>query len=204
MGEILNPLPARKMFRINTRLVWLVGLVPLAVLIYRAIRHSLTANPIEFVSQYTGWWTLLFMMISLSVTPMRQLFNAPGLFPLRRTFGLITFTYAALHFLTWLVLEQFFDWSEMMHDLSDRPFIYVGFIAFFGLFSLALTSNKRTKIYMGPKRWKRLHQAVYFVAILGVIHFYILVKSSDVTEPLLFASVLFLLLGFRLFEYFRR
>jgi sulfoxide reductase heme-binding subunit YedZ len=92
----------------------------------------------------------------------------------------------------------------MMHDLSDRPFIYVGFIAFFGLFSLALTSNKRTKIYMGPKRWKRLHQAVYFVAILGVIHFYILVKSSDVTEPLLFASVLFLLLGFRLFEYFRR
>ncbi len=203
MGEVLNPLPVRKMARINSRLVWLVGLGPLAVLIYRAIWDSLTANPIEFVSQFTGWWTLFFMMISLSVTPMRQLFNVPGFFPLRRTFGLITFTYALIHFLTWLVLEQFFDWAEITRDLSDRPFIYIGFIAFIGLFSLALTSNKRAKISMGPKRWKRLHQVVYFVAILGVTHFYILVKS-DVTEPLLFASVLFLLLGFRLFQYLRR
>jgi len=190
--------PSRLKVGIDTRFIWLISTIPLLTLCGRAIMGELTANPIEFISQFTGWWTLFSLLLTLCVTPIRYLFSLPVVFPLRRTFGLITFVYATIHFLTWLVLDQFFDWTEIALDLSKRPFIYIGFVAFAGLFILALTSTNRAKVVLGSLRWRRLHKSIYLIAILGVTHFFILVKR-DVWEPLMFAAVLFVLLGYRLF-----
>ncbi|MDC1310966.1 sulfoxide reductase heme-binding subunit YedZ [Burkholderiales bacterium] len=197
------PRPSSKSKRLNIPLIWLGSSLPLVVLVLRAITSELTANPIEFISQFTGWWTLVFLMLTLSVTPIRALFNMPLVFPLRRTLGLITFFYSLVHFLSWLVLDQYFDWTEILLDLMDRPFIYFGFTAFVGLLILAITSINRAKVIIGPMRWIWLHKSVYIVAILGVIHFFILVKR-DITEPLIFASVLFLLLGYRILVFIRK
>mgnify|MGYP000090139826 FL=1 len=193
-----TPRPQRLRVGIDTRIIWLVSLIPLITLCGRGMMGELTANPIEYISKFTGWWTLFSLLLTLGVTPARYFFSMPILFPLRRTFGLITFVYATIHFLTWLVLDQFFDWTEIALDLSERPFIYIGFVAFLGLCILALTSTNRAKVVLGSVRWRRMHKSVYLIAILGVTHFYILVKS-DVWEPLTFGAVLFLLLGYRLF-----
>lgn len=189
--------------RFKIPLIWLGGSLPLGILVLRAITDELTANPIEFISQFTGWWTLLFLMLTLSVTPIRLVFNMPFVFPFRRTLGLITFFYSLVHFMTWLVLDQYFDWTEILLDLTDRPFIYFGFTAFVGLLILAITSISRVKLMMGSMRWRCLHRGVYLIAILGVIHFFILVKR-DITEPLIFATSLFFLLGYRLFIFSRK
>ena len=184
--------------RIDTRIIWLFSAIPLITLCVKAMTGQLTANPIEFISQFTGWWTLFSLLLTLCVTPIRYLFSLPVVFPLRRTFGLVTFVYGAIHFLTWLALDQFFDWTEIALDLSERPFIYIGFVAFVGLFILALTSTNRAKVVLGTLRWRRLHKIIYLIAILGVTHFFVLVKR-DVWEPLMFAAVLFVLLVYRLF-----
>jgi sulfoxide reductase heme-binding subunit YedZ len=197
------PTSSSKKNRLNIPLIWLGGSLPFFILVVRATMDKLTANPIEFVSQFTGWWTLVFLMLTLSVTPIRQIFNIPFIFPLRRALGLITFFYSLAHFLSWLVLDQYFYWAEILMDLTERPFIYFGFTAFFGLLILAITSVTSIKVILGPMRWRRLHRILYFIAILGVTHFFMLVKL-DVTEPLIFAAVLCLLLGYRLFFLVRK
>ena len=177
--------------------VFLLGLMPFARLAWLAAHHGLGANPIEHITRATGWWTLAFLMITLSVTPARKLLSQPWLLRLRRMLGLFAFFYVSLHFTTYLWLDQFFDVAEIVKDVIKRPFITVGFAAFVLLIPLAATSTNAMVKRLGAKRWQWLHRAVYAIGILGVTHFWWLVKK-DITEPVIFAAILLALLGTRL------
>jgi sulfoxide reductase heme-binding subunit YedZ len=195
-------LDAARVARIKAA-VFLVCLMPLGLLVWRGFNGGLTANPIEFITHTTGWWTLAFLLITLSVTPARRFLDMPWLLRLRRMLGLFAFFYASLHFLTWLVVDQFFDWDAIVKDIIKRPYITVGFSAFVLLLPLAATSTNAMVRRLGAARWRALHRAVYVIAILGVVHFWWLVKK-DIREPLAFAGVLAVLLGARLVFAWRR
>ncbi len=182
---------------------FVVCLAPLGLLIWRGFTGGLTANPIEFITHTTGWWTLAFLMITLAVTPLRRLLDMPWLLRLRRMLGLYAFFYASLHFLTWLVVDQFFDWQAIVKDIAKRPYITVGFSAFLLLLPLAATSTNAMVRRLGAARWQSLHRLVYVIAILGVVHFWWLVKK-DIREPALFATILTVLLGTRLVVMWRK
>jgi sulfoxide reductase heme-binding subunit YedZ len=169
---------------------------PLLYLIFKGANQDLTANPIEYVSQFTGWWSLTFLIITLSITPARKIFNQPRLFPLRRTFGLVTFSYASLHMAMWAFVDQLLDVEAIFQDVTQRPFIYLGVGAYIGLTILALTSRWSIRRRIGERSWERLHRGIYVVSLLAASHFFILVKR-DTTEPLLFCLVLLVLLGYR-------
>ena len=169
--------------------VFAACLIPLARLVILGFGDGLGANPIEYITHSTGWWTLAFLMITLAVTPVRRLFNQPWLLRLRRMLGLYTFFYASLHFITYIWLDQFFDGPEIVKDVIKRPFITFGFAAFVLLIPLAATSTNAMVKRLGARRWQWLHRLVYLIAALGVIHFWWLVKL-DVDEPLLFALIL--------------
>lgn len=177
--------------------VVLLGIVPLARLVWRAFHHGLGANPIEFITHQTGDWTLIFLMLTLAVTPARKLLRQPDLIRFRRMLGLFAFTYAFLHFSTWIGLDKFFDWPEMLHDVRKRPFITAGFTGLVLMVPLAITSTAGWIRRLGGKRWHALHRLVYASAVAGVVHYYWLVKS-DVRKPLLYATFLTLLLSSRL------
>ena len=181
---------------------FLLALVPLAKLGIGAYFDSLGANPIEKITRITGYWTLTFLLISLTITPLRRFSGWNWLMRLRRMLGLFVFFYASLHFLTYLVLDQFFDWASIVNDIFKRPYITVGFPAFLLLVPLAVTSNNRMIKLMGGKRWLLLHRLVYLCAIGGVVHYWWLVKK-DLTNPLTFAVLLGLLLGIRLIYWLR-
>jgi len=172
-------------------------LMPLGLLIWRGFTGGVTANPIEFITHTLGWWTLAFLLVTLSVTPLRRLLDMPWLLRLRRMLGLYAFFYASLHFLTWLVIDQFFDWQDIVEDIIKRPYITVGFTAFVLLLPLAATSTNAMVRRLGAARWQLLHRLVYVIATLGVVHFWWLVKK-DIREPVVFAIVLTILLGVRL------
>lgn len=176
--------------------LFVVCLMPLGLLIWRGFSGGLSANPIEFITHTTGWWTLAFLMITLSVTPARRMLDLPWLLRFRRMLGLYAFFYASLHFLTWLVVDQFFDWNAIAKDIVKRPYITVGFSAFVLLWPLAATSTNAMVRRLGAVRWQALHRLIYLIAILGVIHFWWLVKK-DIREPALFAVILAVLLGVR-------
>ena len=169
---------------------------PLLYLIFKGANQDLTANPIEYVSQFTGWWSLTFLIITLSITPARKIFNQPRLFPLRRTFGLVTFSYASLHMAMWAFVDQLLDVEAIFQDVIQRPFIYLGVGAYIGLTILALTSRWSIRRRIGERSWELLHRGIYVVSLLAASHFFILVKR-DTTEPLLFCLVLLVLLGYR-------
>ena len=171
-------------------------LVPLGQLLYNAFTDNLGVNPIEAITRFTGSWTLIFLLLTLSVTPARRLSGYNGLIKLRRTFGLFAFFYAALHFLTYLVLDHFFDFHTVTQDIVKRPYITVGFLSFIVMIPLAITSTAAMIRRLG-KRWQQLHTLAYVAAIGGVIHFYWLVKA-DIRRPLQYGAVLGLLLGYRL------
>jgi sulfoxide reductase heme-binding subunit YedZ len=172
-------------------------LIPLALLTWRGTHNGLGANPIEYITRSTGWWTLVFLLITLLVTPLRRLSGWNWLLRLRRMLGLYAFFYVSLHFVTYIWLDQFFDWPSVVKDVIKRPFITVGFTAFVLLIPLAATSTNAMMRRLGGRRWQRLHRLVYVIAIGGVIHFWWLVKK-DITEPLVFAGLLAVLLGARL------
>lgn len=178
-------------------LLFLLCLVPLARLIVLGANDALGANPIEFITRSTGTWTLVFLLVTLSVTPLRKIFNQPALIKLRRMFGLFAFFYVCLHFTTYIWLDQFFDAGEIAKDIVKRPFITVGFLAFVLLIPLAATSNNAIIKRLGARRWQRLHRLVYPIGILGVVHYWWLVKK-DLTQPIIYASILAVLLGYRL------
>lgn len=171
-------------------------LLPLAFLVWDGYTDNLGANPIEVITRSTGTWTLVFLLITLSVTPLRKLLGWNGLIKFRRMLGLFAFFYACLHFTTYIWLDQFFDLHEIIKDVAKRPFITVGFASFVSLIPLALTSNRRMIARLG-KRWQQLHRAVYFIAIGGVVHYLWLVKA-DITQPLLYGAILTVLLAYRL------
>ena len=177
-------------------------LVPFSRLAWLGAHHGLGANPIEYITRSCGWWTLSFLLITLSVTPLRRLTGWNWLLRLRRMLGLFAFFYVSLHFTTYIWLDQFFDWQGMLKDIAKRPFITVGFTAFVLLIPLAATSTNAMVRRLGAKRWQRLHRAVYVIATLGVLHFWWLVKK-DIREPLIFGTLLGLLFLIRLL-YLRR
>ncbi len=177
--------------------VFLACLIPLARLGWKAYMGLLGANPIEVITHSTGDWILIFLMITLAVTPLRKLTGLLWLIRYRRMFGLFAFFYAVLHFTTYIWLDKFFDLHEMLADVAKRRFITVGFTGFLLLIPLALTSTKGWIRRLGGKRWQAVHRLIYLSAIAGVIHYWWLVKA-DITKPAQYAFVLSLLLGYRL------
>ncbi|MHB1676434.1 MAG: protein-methionine-sulfoxide reductase heme-binding subunit MsrQ [Sulfuriferula sp.] len=177
-------------------LVFLLACFPLLRLLILGVTGNLGTNPIEFITHSTGTWTLVGLMLTLTVTPLRQLTGISSLIRVRRMLGLFTFFYATLHFVTYIWLDQFFDLNAIIKDVYKRPFITVGFIAYLLLIPLAVTSSNAMIRRLGAKRWQWLHRAVYIIAILGVLHYWWLVKK-DITRPLIYALVLSLLLGWR-------
>jgi methionine sulfoxide reductase heme-binding subunit len=177
--------------------VFLACLSPLGFLGWRAYQGQLTANPVEYVQHFTGDWTLRFLLITLSVTPLRKLLQLPDLIRFRRMLGLFAFTYVSLHFLTYIGPDQAFNLAGMWKDVAKRPFITVGFLGFILLIPLALTSTKGWIGRLGGKRWQALHRLIYVSAFCGVVHYYWLVKS-DHRLPLLYGGILGLLLLYRL------
>jgi methionine sulfoxide reductase heme-binding subunit len=178
-------------------LLFVLALIPLARLIWLGANDNLTANPIEFIERSTGTWALIILLITLSMTPIRLMTGITWQIQLRRMMGLFMFFYACLHFTTYIWLDHWFDWSEISKHIIKHPYVLVGFSAFVLALPLALTSTNGMMRRLGA-RWKQLHYAVYIVAILGVLHFWWLVKK-DIREPLLYAIILFLLLGIRLY-----
>ena len=182
-------------------LVFIGCSIPAAQLAYRAYNGDLGVNPIETITRFTGSWALIFLLGSLSVTPLRRLTGRNELIKFRRMLGLFAFFYAALHFATYIGLDLFFDFRAIGKDIVKRPYITAGFIAFVVMVPLAITSTAAMIRRLG-KRWQKLHRLVYLAAIAGVIHFYWLVKA-DITRPAQYGAVLALLLGFRLFTLWR-
>ncbi|HEY7335350.1 MAG TPA: protein-methionine-sulfoxide reductase heme-binding subunit MsrQ [Bryobacteraceae bacterium] len=176
--------------------LFLLSLVPLAYLVWRAFQGRLTANPIEYITHFTGDWTLRFLLIALAITPLRHLLNRPQITRFRRMMGLYSYFYGCLHFLIWSVLDKQLDPHVMWEDILKRWYITVGMAALLGMTPLAVTSTAGWVRRMGYKRWQKLHRIVYGCAALGVIHYYLLVKS-DVREPLMYAAILAALLGYR-------
>ena len=177
------------------RVVFLLCLVPAGLLIFRAFTGGLGANPISTITLTTGDWTLYFLLTTLAITPLRKFLHQPDLIRYRRMFGLFAFFYVCLHFLTLIVFDHFFDIASIMEDVYKRPFITVGFTAFVLMIPLAVTSTRGMIRRLG-KRWTLLHRLVYVSAVLGLIHYYWLVKS-DVTLPVRYGSILAVLLACR-------
>ena len=177
--------------------VFLACLVPLGLLGWKAYSGGLGANPIEVITHATGDWTLRFLLITLAVTPIRVLTGRLWLIRFRRMLGLFAFFYGTLHFLTYIWLDKFFDWHEMLHDVAKRRFITVGFTGFVLLIPLALTSTPGWIRRLGGKRWLALHRLIYCSAIAGVIHYWWLVKA-DIHLPLEYGIILAALLAYRI------
>jgi sulfoxide reductase heme-binding subunit YedZ len=195
--------PTGKQIKWIKAALFVACLVPLALLAWRGAHNGLGANPIEYITRSTGWWTLSFLLITLLVTPLRRISGWNWLLRLRRMLGLYAFFYASLHFTTYIWLDQFFDWGSVVKDVIKRPFITVGFTAFVLLLPLAATSTNAMVRRLGAQRWQLLHRLVYAIAVCGVIHFWWLVKK-DITEPLVFAALLAVLLGARVVFRVRR
>jgi sulfoxide reductase heme-binding subunit YedZ len=160
-------------------------------------------NPVEFITHYTGDWTLRLLLITLTVTPLRNLLNRPQLTRFRRMLGLFAFFYAMLHLATWAWLDKAFDPSEMWKDILKRWYITVGMAALLGMTPLAITSTAGWVRRLGYKRWQALHRTVYFCGVAGVTHYYLLVKS-DIRLPLMYAVILAILLGYRVIKRMRK
>lgn len=177
--------------------VFSLSVCPLLLLVWRGLRQDLGANPIEFVTHATGDWTLRFLLLTLSITPLRKLLNQPAVIRFRRLLGLFAFFYGALHLITYAWLDKFFDVADMWKDVGKRPFITTGFAGFVLMLPLAVTSTAGWIRRLGGHRWRLLHRLIYASAVAGVVHYYWLVKS-DVRLPLLYAGVLGVLFLYRL------
>lgn len=177
--------------------VWLLAFIPLVRIFWLGFTDNLGANPIEFVEHSTGTWALVFLLLSLSMTPIRLLTGQVWQIQLRRLLGLWMFFYASLHIITYVWLDFSFLFDEMLEDVFKHPRILVGFAAFVLTIPLALTSNNFMMKKLKSK-WKTLHKTVYLIAILAVLHFLLLVKR-DLTEPIYYAVALAILLGIRIY-----
>jgi sulfoxide reductase heme-binding subunit YedZ len=177
--------------------VFLLCLVPLALLVARALWGDLGANPIETITHQTGRWGLRLLLVTLAVTPLRQLTGWGGVVRLRRMLGLFAFFYLSLHFITYAWLDQGLVWADVVEDVAKRPYVTVGFTAFLLLVPLAATSTDGMIRRLGGRRWKRLHRLVYVSAVGGCLHYLWLVKA-DSRDPLVYLAILVVLLALRL------
>ncbi len=182
--------------RVAKPLVWAGALTPAALLLRMYLTDELGPNPIETITNWTGYTALVLLMVTLAVTPARRVTGWNSVIRLRRLTGLFAFCYVCLHFSTYVVLDLFFDFSLVVDDIIERPYITVGFTAFLLLIPLAATSTKKMIRRLGRK-WQLLHRLIYVIAPLAVLHFYWKVKA-DTREPLIFAAIVGLLLVFRL------
>ena len=176
-------------------LVFGLSVIPVCWLAWRAWHDDLTANPIEYITHFTGDWTIRFLVFTLAITPLRKVLHEPDLIRFRRMIGLFAFFYGFLHFSTYFGVDKFFDWREIWGDVAKRPYITMGFTGFVLMIPLAVTSTTGWIRRLGGKRWNLLHRLAYASAIAGVIHYYWLVKS-DIRQPLLYAFLVAILLGY--------
>ena len=176
--------------------VFVNAAVPIALLTRDAYYHELGANPLEFVTHTTGMLTLVFLMLTLAVTPLRKVTGQPWLIKLRRMLGLFAFFYGSLHLLAFVWFDKSFVLRAIIDDTLKRPFILLGMLGFLLMVPLAITSTNKMVKRLGGERWNRLHRAVYFAAGAGVLHYYLLVKA-DTRIPITFAIVLAIFLGYR-------
>ncbi|MEJ2360615.1 MAG: sulfoxide reductase heme-binding subunit YedZ [Gammaproteobacteria bacterium] len=190
--------PAQRLRLLKTA-VWLCCVYPLLWLAWHVYTSQLGANPIEVVIRHLGEWGLQLLLVTLCMTPLRDLSNAAWPIQLRRLVGLWAFAYICLHFMAYLWLDQFFDWADIGRDIVKRPFITVGMLAVVCLIPLALTSTRAMQRRLG-RRWKRLHRLIYLIVPLGSLHFYWLVKA-DTLRPVIFALCVGLLLGYRVLRF---
>ena len=178
--------------------IYVFCLTPLAWLIYATFQDLLGANPIEVVTRSLGEWGLQLLLVTLCMTPLRDILKQPWPIQLRRLLGLFAFFYVVLHLITYLWLDKFFEWSEIWADIIKHPFITFGMLSAISLIPLVVTSNRFSQRKLGGK-WRKLHQLIYPIAILAVLHFFWLVKA-DMLRPTIMAVCLALLLGYRLFK----
>ena len=161
------------------------------------------SNPVKEGEHFLGEWTLRFLIFTLSVTPLRQLLGWNWLAKHRRTLGLFAFGYVSLHWLTYALLDVQLDWHDLMKDLLKRPYIYIGMIAMLLMASLAITSSKNMIRRLGGRRWNQLHNLIYVICILGLIHYFLAVKK-DIEDPVMFASIFAVLYGWRIWKWYTR
>lgn len=178
-------------------IIWLLALIPVVRLFWLGFTNDLGANPVEFIEHSTGTWALVFLLVSLSMTPIRLLTGQVWQIQVRRLLGLWMFFYACLHIITYVWLDFNFLFDEMVKDVLEHPRILVGFAAFVLTIPLAVTSNNVMMRKLKTK-WKTLHKTVYLIAILAVVHFLLLVKK-DLTKPFYYTAVLLLLFGIRIY-----
>ncbi|MDP1932156.1 MAG: protein-methionine-sulfoxide reductase heme-binding subunit MsrQ [Gammaproteobacteria bacterium] len=181
-------------------LVFSISLLPFISLLCAAIQDTLGPDPADTLAIETGVWTLRFLLLSLAITPLRELSGWVRLVPYRRTFGLFALFYASVHFLTYIVFLLQFRWLEIFDDILDRPYITVGFLSFLILVVLGCTSSKVMMRKLG-RRWKKIHTLVYLANILGLIHL-IWILRTDLTEAVIYGSILLPLLIYRAYKYF--
>lgn len=184
--------------RFSKFVLFVNALVPLGLLLWDVYHKRVGANPLEFATRTTGMLTLLFLLTTLAVTPLRKITGLNWLVKFRRMLGLFAFFYGFLHLMTYLVFDRYFNLKSVPGDVASRPFIAIGMAAFFLMVPLAITSTNKMVKRLGGKRWRRVHKLIYVAGIAGVIHFWLLVKS-DTRLPLTFGFILLLLLGHRLF-----
>ncbi|MDA9598752.1 sulfoxide reductase heme-binding subunit YedZ [Candidatus Pelagibacter sp.] len=176
-------------------LVFAFSTIPLIIISYKIFLNKLGPEPIKEITHHTGEWTLLFLIFTLAMSPLKQITNMNIWISIRRMLGLFAFFYASMHMLTYVGLDYRFDMSEISKDILTKRFIFVGFAAWILLVPLALTSSKKMMRILN-QYWKKLHRLIYLIAILGVTHFIWLVKK-DITEPLIYLLIILFLLAFR-------
>ena len=175
--------------------LFFLSLIPFFLILYKIIFNRLGPEPVKEITHFTGEWTLLFIIFTLSMSPLKKITKLNIWISFRRMLGLFLFFYATLHMLTYVVIDYRLDFQSISKDVLTKKFIFVGFAAWVLLLPLALTSSKKALIYLKDK-WKKLHRLIYIIAILGVVHFIWLVKK-DLTEPLIYAVIILILLLFR-------
>ena len=183
------------------RLIFILSLWPLLSISINIFQDTLGANPIEFIERHFGKWTLIFLCLTLSMTPIRRITNISQWILYRRMLGLFVFFYASIHLLCYIALDYHFDWVDIKNDIIKHRYVLVGFLGWLLLLPLAITSSDKM-IRKLKANWKLLHRLIYVIAILGVLHFIWLVKK-DITEPLIYAAIVSILLILRL-NIFRR
>ena len=182
--------------RLVSLAIWIACLWPLGFFVYAGLNDDLTANPIQYVLRQLGVMALRFVCIALAITPAAKLLRQPWIARYRRRVGLFAFAYVCMHLTTYVAIDQAFDWPTIGKDIAKRPYITIGMAAFAMLIPLAVTSADALRRRLGPRRWKRLHQLVYLIAPMGVVHYYLLVKA-DHRPPLVYGVIVFALLAYR-------
>lgn len=184
-------------------LIWLALLTPMLLLVWGALTNDLGANPVERLIRQLGVWGLRFLILGLAITPAARLLKQPRLIRYRRTVGLFAFSYIVLHLFSYSVIDHRLDWATIGKDIAKRPYITIGMAAFTLLIPLAVTSTNWMLRKLGPVRWRRLHSLIYLIVPMGVVHYFLLVKADRVS-PVIYGSIVAVLLGWRVWDRTRK